>query len=51
MQIYIDHLIERCIDLWSLWRDAQICDEHKHLVDEVYMEYYLSLDEMRDILS
>jgi len=51
MQIYIDDLIERCIELWSLWRDAQTCDEHKQLVDDVYMEYYLSLDQMRDILS
>jgi len=52
MDTYLQTLIEDLIEDWTRWRDAQAdADSAKELVDEVFMEEYFKLDEMRDILA
>lgn len=52
MDNYLQTLIDNLIDTWELWRNAQCEDDDcKEIVDEVFMEEYFKLDEMRDILG
>jgi len=52
MDNYLQTLIDDLLESWALWRNAQYADDDcKELVDEVFMEEYFKLDEMRDMLS